>query len=323
MTALPRRVLARLVCLLALVIVVMAMMMHDPLPAATQEKTPAEAGDPPPVRAEPTVATPTAAPTDHDRAVRRLRQISRNAHVAISLRDEESGATFDHGTDRFATASLVKVHLVALMSKLAERNGTGLTRGERLDAEAMLVSSENEPALRAYFSLGGPAGIERNLAKAFGSAGIRIGDQGLWGHSTTTPRAVVRLLDRVLDRRASRTYSVLQDAMSRVVPRQRWGVSVLADRGSPVQMKVGWVQDPDGWVVNSSGRVVVDGSPVLISVMTDRNPTFETGVDTVEKVARLAGEIVRADRMAAKVRSEVRWQDVGDRIRDAQAGPPA
>jgi hypothetical protein len=255
--------------------------------------------------------------------VKRLRQVSRTADVAISLRDEDSGATFDHGTDRFAAASLVKVHLVALMSWQAERNGSGLTPGQRLDAEAMLVSSENEPALRAYYALGGPAGIERGLTKAFGSAGIRIGDGGFWGHSVTTPRAVVRLLGHVLDRRAWRTYAVLQDAMSRVVPRQRWGVSVLADRGSRVQVKVGWVQDRDGWVVNSSGRVVVDGSPVLISVMTDRNPTFEDGVDTVEKVARLAGEIVRADRAAAKVRSEVRWQDVGDRIRDAKAGPPA
>jgi hypothetical protein len=83
-------------------------------------------------------------------------------------------------------------------------------------------------------------------------------------------------------------------------------------------MKVGWVQNPDGWIVNSSGRVVVDGSPVLISVMTDRNPSLESGVDTIERVARLAGEIVRADRAP----TEVRWQDLGERIRDAQVGPP-
>ena len=319
MTALSRRDLTRLLCLLAIVILTVAMMVRDPVPAAIRAATP-ESADPRPVR----TPEPTIAPlTDRDRAVKQLEQISRNAHVAVSLRDEESGATFDHGTSRFAAASLVKVHLVALMSWQAERDGVGLTSGQRLDAEQMLVSSENEPALRAYYALGGPAGIERSLTKAFGSAGIRIGDRGLWGHSVTTPRAVVRLFDRVLDRRASRTYSVLQDAMSRVVPHQRWGVSDLADRGSRLQLKVGWVQDPDGWVVNSSGRVVVDGSPVLISVMTDRNATLEAGVDTVETVARLAGDIVRADRAAAEARSEVRWQDVGDRIRDAQAEPPA
>ena len=316
MTALSRRDLARIVCLLAFVVASVATMVSDPVPAATRAVTPDETDDPRPARAEPTAA---ALPTDYDRAVERLDRMSLDARFAVSLRDEESGATFDHGTDRFATASLVKVHLVALMSWRAERSGAGLTAAQRRDAEMMLVSSENEPALRAYYALGGRTGIEQGLREAFGSAGIRIGDQGLWGLSTTTPRAVVRLLARVLDPRAVRTYSVLQDAMSRVVPRQRWGVSVLADRGSRVQIKVGWVQTRDGWIVNSSGRVVVDGSPVVISIMTDRNASLEAGVDTIEQVARLAGEIVRADRAP----TELRWQDLGDRIRDAQVGPPA
>ena len=319
MIALPRRVRVRLVCLLVLVIVAGAMTMHDPVPAVTRAVSSlAEAADPRPARAEPTV-DPQAA---HDRVVEQLNQISRKAHFAVSLRDEESGETFGHGTDRFATASLVKVHLVALMSWQAERGGAGLTVAQRRDAREMLVRSENEAALRAYFALGGRPGIERGLKRAFGATGVLIGDRGFWGHSVTTPRAVVRLLDHVLDRRTGRTYSLLQNAMSRVIPDQRWGVSVLADDGTPVQVKVGWVQDPDGWIVNSSGRVVVDGSPVLISVMSDRNPTREAGVETVEKVARLAGQVVRADRAADRAAAEVRWQDLGDRIRDAQAGAP-
>jgi hypothetical protein len=313
-TALPRRTAVRLVSLVVIVFVAVAWTMHDPVPAATRVTAPVQSDHPRPT--EPTADSPTA----RDRVVERLDRVSRNAHVAVSLRDEESGETFDHGAGRFPTASLVKVHLAALMSWRAERGRIGLTTAQLRDVEAMLVRSENESALRAYFALGGRPGIEDGLREAFGSAGVRIGDQGLWGHSTTTPRAVVRLLDRVLDRRAARTYSVLQDAMSRVVRHQRWGVSVLADDGSPVQVKVGWVQDPDGWIVNSSGRVVVDGSPVLISVMSDRNPTFEAGVETVENVARLVGDVVRADRAAAEVRAEVRWQDLGDRIRDAQVG---
>jgi hypothetical protein len=309
-TTLPRRVLAQLLCLLALVLIAVAMLVSEPAPAS-RATSPAERGDPRYPRAEPTTADPRTA---HDRAGERLNRVTRTAHVAVSVLDEESGATFNHGTGQFATASLVKVHLVALMSWRAEQRGVGFTASQRRDAEEMLVRSDNDAALRAYFALGGPVGIERDLRAAFGTRGVQVGDNGFWGHSYTTPRAVVRLLDRVLDRRA-RTYSLLQDAMSRVVPEQRWGVSVLADDGTPVQLKVGWVRDPDGWIVNSSGRVVVDGSPVLISIMTDRNPTFEAGVETVEKVARLAGKLVRADRVASEVRSEVRWQDLGYRIR--------
>ena len=114
----------------------------------------------------------------------------------------------------------------------------------------------------------------------------------------TRPRAVVALLGKVLDTDRDTPYELLQDAMSRVVPEQRWGVRALADRGSKVQAKVGWVQDPDGWVVNSSGRVLVDDEPVLISVMTDRNATLDDGIATIEKVARLVRDVVLARRAA-------------------------
>ena len=121
-----------------------------------------------------------------------------------------------------------------------------------------------------------------------------------WGHSLTKPRAVVALLDKVLDTEHDTPYELMQDAMSRVVPDQRWGVSALADRRSPVQTKVGWVEESDGWVVNSSGRILVDDSPVFISVMTDRNATLEDGIATIEKVARLVGR-------SCGPRARVRW----------------
>ncbi len=227
-----------------------------------------------------------------------MRRISQGTRVAVSVRDETSESTFDFGSGRFATASLVKVHLVALMLWRADRDRVDLTAAQRSDAEQMLIRSENDPANRAYASLGGPAGIEDGLEKAFGFSRIQIGEQFRWGHSMTRPRAVVALLGEVLDTDLDTPYELLQDAMSRVIPEQRWGVSALADRGSKVQTKVGWVQDPDGWVVNSSGRVLVDDEPVLISVMTDRNATLDDGIATIEKVARLVGDVVRTRRAA-------------------------
>ena len=125
-----------------------------------------------------------------------------------------------------------------------------------------------------------------------------MGEQFRWGHSMTRPRAVVALLADVLDADQKRTYGLMQNAMSRVVPEQRWGVSALADKGSRLRVKVGWVEDPGGWIVNSSGRVLVDDEPVLISVMTDRNATLDHGIATIEKVARLARDVVLARRAA-------------------------
>ena len=298
MTGKPVRGVAQLACLVAVVIALVALTVQGPAPAATAPTptSPTKTVDPRPLATEPDPTT--VARQAEDRARARLSQVSERARFAVSVRDEASGSAFDHGSGRFATASLVKVHLVALMLWRAEQGGTGLTAAQRSDAEQMLIRSENDPANRAYAALGGSAGIEQGLEKALGFSRIQVGDQFRWGHSMTKPRAVVALLDEVLDTDRDTPYELLQDAMSRVVPEQRWGISALADQGSRVQTKVGWVEDPDGWVVNSSGRVLVDDSAVLISVMTDRNATLEDGIATIEEVARLAGEVVRSRRAA-------------------------
>ena len=296
------RGLARLACVLVVVLPLLAATIRSPAPSvAVASRTSGAAA----VR-----EAPAARNEARDRAVARLQQIVERTHTAVSFRDETSGATVDVGSGRFPTASLVKVHLVALMLWRAEHIGARMTAAQRRDAEEMLVRSDNDAALRTYFALGGRPGIEQGLTKMLGTPGIRVGDHGYWGHSMTTPREVVELLDQVLDPDAHQTFALLQDAMSRVVPEQRWGVTVLGDPGRPVQVKVGWVEDPDGWIVNSSGRVVIDGRPVLISVMTDQNPSLEAGVATIERIARLAGAVVRENHR----QPERSWRDLGAKI---------
>ena len=298
MTRWPVRGVAQLACLLAVVFALVALTVQGPAPAVTAPTPtlPTKTVDPRPLATEPDPTTVARQVEDRTRA--RLRQVSDRARVAVSVRDEESGSAFDHGSGRFATASLVKVHLVALMLWRADRDGTGLTAAQRSDAEQMLIRSENDPANRAYAALGGSAGIERGLEEAIGFSRIEVGEEFRWGRSMARPRDVVALLDEVLDTAHDTPYELLQDAMSRVVREQRWGISALADRGTKVQSKVGWVEEPDGWVVNSSGRVLVDDSAVLISVMTDRNATLEDGIATIEEVARLVGDVVRSRRAA-------------------------
>ena len=299
MISLSTTMVARIACALAVVLALVALLVKD----HAADPTPAEAcptptadpspNDPPPLRPEPDEVADARKVEDRVRA--QLRQISARAHVAVSFRDEASKATFNYGSDRFPTASAVKIHFVSLMLWRAKQSGVGLTAAQRQDVEQMLIRSENDPANRAYSALGGPAGIEQGLERAFGSSRIEVGDGFRWGHSMTRPRAVVALLREVLDA-DHRAYALMQESMARVVPELRWGIPALADRGTETQVKVGFVQDPDGWVVNSSGRVIVDDSPVLISVMSDRNATLDGGIATVEEVARLVGDVVRAER---------------------------
>lgn len=234
--------------------------------------------------------------------VNRLESVAADSHFAVSAVDRSTGATLDVGADRFRTASLVKLHLVALTLWRADRDGTTLTAQQRRDVEDMMIDSENDPATRAYTALGGPADIERDLRRAFGLDGIDIGEQTFWGRSTTTPRDVVGLMDRVLpsDPATMTRYGLLADVMSRVNPEQRWGVSAAADPGSTVLTKVGWFEAPDGWIVNSSGLVMVDGDPVLMSVMTDQNASLANGIARVEEIVHLAAETIRTRRQLAE-----------------------
>lgn len=252
------------------------------------------------VKDEPVVRTHAALRQAERQLHRRLSRIGLRTRFAVSLRDEKSGATFHHGSGRFRTASLVKIHFSALMLWHADRDGVPLRPRQRRDIEQMLVRSANDPASRAFRALGGPAAIQRDLAFVYGITGMQVGPVS-WGLSTTRPRDVVDLLGTVLspDARQARRYALLQDAMGRVVPEQRFGVPSLSDPGSRPQVKVGWVPTRTGWVVNSSGRAIVDGSPVLISVMTDNNPTFESGVATIEEVVRSLRPLVEAQRAQA------------------------
>ena len=298
MTTWHARDVVRLACLVAIVLAVVGLTVQGPAPGITAPLAP-----PTPSNAEPT------SPAEHDRATvaaeqaedrtrARLQQISEDSHFAVSLRDQATGTQFDYGSARFPTASLVKIHFVALMLWRADRTGESLSAAQRSDAEQMLIRSDNDSANRAYTALGGPAGIEDGLEKAFGSSRIEVGEGFRWGHSLTRPRAIVHLLGQVLDTEGDTPFELMHDAMSRVIPEQRWGVTALADKRSTVQVKVGWVQESGGWVVNSSGRVLVDDQPVLISVMTDRNTSLDDGIATIEEVARLVGDVVRTRREA-------------------------
>ena len=252
------------------------------------------------VKDEPVVRTDAALRRAERQLHRRLDRIGLRTRFAVSLRDEKTGATFHHGSGRFRTASLVKVHFAALMLWHADRDDVPLRPQQRADIEQMLVRSANDPASRAYRALGGPAAIQRDLAFVYGITGIQVGPVS-WGLSTTRPRDVVDLLSIVLsdDSRQGRRYALLQDAMSRVIPEQHWGITLLSDPGSRPQVKVGWVPTRNGWVVNSSGRAIVDGAPVLVSVMTDNNASLESGIATIEQVVRSLKPLVKAQRAQA------------------------
>jgi hypothetical protein len=86
---------------------------------------------------------------------------------------------------------------------------------------------------------------------------------------------------------------------------QRWGVGVVADRDTTFANKNGWMavdndndpgEDDDGrWLVNSLGIVQVHGQQLLMAVFTRHDPDYGSGIDLVQRLARVVAPAVAMD----------------------------
>jgi hypothetical protein len=84
--------------------------------------------------------------------------------------------------------------------------------------------------------------------------------------------------------------------MQDVQPDQRWGVSAAA-AGGTTALKNGWlatVTNHGLWTVNSIGRIrSAAGHTLLMAVLTQGSPSLQTGIITVERLARLTATAIR------------------------------
>lgn len=274
------------------------------------------AATPPPTVAAPTATrTPTATPTDtasasatetaQQRALPATTTVDLDASLAaalptpaggnlsVAILDTASGrrATAGAAGHMYATASIVKVDILAALLLEAQQQGRGLTADERTSATAMIEQSDNDAADALWADIGGAAGL--NAANAvFGLTSTTPGTDTYWGLTTTTPDDQLHLLSAVTSDSSvlnsdARTY--LLDLMGSVDADQAWGVSA-ADEAGPTALKNGWLPRADTglWVVNSIGRVTRGGRQLLVVVLSDGQASMDAGVGQVEAAAKAA-----------------------------------
>ncbi|MBO0517765.1 hypothetical protein [Streptomyces beijiangensis] len=75
--------------------------------------------------------------------------------------------------------------------------------------------------------------------------------------------------------------------MSNVSDGQNWGVGAAGSPTATPVLKNGWParETTHLWVVNSVGIVEYTGHTLLVVVLTDGQPTLETGISLVEQTA--------------------------------------
>ncbi|MEV5509167.1 serine hydrolase [Streptomyces orinoci] len=214
----------------------------------------------------------------------------RSSVTALALHDPATGTSCTlRENQRFDSASVVKVTVLATLLWDADQRHRTLTREETRWARKMITESDNASTTALWKRLG--VARVRAFVRAAGMTHTVPGANGYWGLTQITARDQQRLLalltaDNAVLKASSRAYVL--DLMSEVIPAQRWGTPTGAPGDAKVHVKNGWLQRSASkdWRVHSIGAFTGGGHNYTISVLTEHNRTMNTGVSTINAVAR-------------------------------------
>jgi beta-lactamase class A len=236
----------------------------------------------------------------NDAGTDRVRAAVRGGHVSVAARDLRTGAVLSYGPgERYLTASVAKIAILAVLLVQARAEGRPLTGRERDLAARMIRVSDNDAAHELWNRTGRDAAMA-DVLRAFGlTETVPVPES--WGLTRTSAADQVRLVaalagdagDAVLDP-ARRAYVL--DLMVDVAADQRWGIEAAARPGDRVAVKNGWLDysGHDGrWTVHSVGRITGDGRDLVLAVLSDDHATLAAGFAAVERVAAAAADAVR------------------------------
>jgi hypothetical protein len=226
--------------------------------------------------------------------------------VSVAASDVATGASVCGGAQRdMRAASLAKLQLLESLLVQRQRSGTQLSDAEIDMLTAMIEHSDNEAADDTFSDIGGRDAV-LDLEPVLGLSPTKTvpGSGYYWGLTRTSAVQQLHLLHNLVAASSplsagSRAFAL--GLLRHVETDQRWGVPVVADPGSTVAVKNGWlaVDDDDydeslgSWAVNSAGVVTVRGHQLLIVVMSQHNADFESGIDLVERLSRAVAAAVR------------------------------
>lgn len=217
-----------------------------------------------------------------------------HGRYALAVEDLTSGHSAAHGSssETFTSASIIKVDILAALLLQTQDRGGRLSSAQRQLVSDMIRFSDNDAAQKLWIDIGRRQGLDAANAR-LGLTPAHAGQSVAWGLTRTTARDQISLLKAVFTQdsplnAASRSY--VRALMSTVTDGQNWGVGAAGAPGDQPALKNGWLPDgtPQRWVVNSMGIVERAGHTLLVVVLTDGQPTRETGIALIEQAATTA-----------------------------------
>lgn len=210
---------------------------------------------------------------------------------SIAVLDAKTGERYSYrGSERYETASVVKVQVLACLLLTAQDDGRKLSANELSLAKRMIRLSDNAATTALFSRLGSSRGLTA-CNKRLGLRATKV--SSAWGLTKTTVDDQVRLLAELVDKDGPLDAGSRKQAftlMNTVDPEQQWGVPAVADESETTTVKDGWLsRSTEGgrWIINSIGRVTGDDVDVSIAVLSHGHATMPDGITAVEKAAKL------------------------------------
>ena len=256
-------------------------------------------------------AEPTPSPSPTGPSPEELRKIEREKQVkkldaalkkyatdapefSVAVFDTKTGEDYSfRGEERYETASVVKVQVLACLLLTAQDDDRDLTGNELSLAKRMITASDNAATTSLFGKLGRYTGISA-CNKRLGLKQTKVNTA--WGLTRTTVDDQVKLLNELADEESpldSDSRKVAYDLMNSVLQDQDWGVPAAAKTGEEFTVKNGWLsRSTEGgrWIINSVGRVTGPDTDVSIAVLTHGNASMTSGINVVEKVSKMTRE---------------------------------
>lgn len=205
----------------------------------------------------------------------------REGLVSVAVVDSEGELRGRDINRRYAAASVVKSMLLAAELRRLKQSDEGIDPSTDALLTAMITYSDNGAADAIYARVG-----DDGLFRAAKRAGMkRFTVAGYWGNAQIAAGDMARFfgnLDRALVRKY-REYG--KGLLGSVTESQRWGIPAAAGDKWAVRFKGGWL--PDHALVHQAAELRErEGNRELsIVVLTDEQPSFADGIETVRGVS--------------------------------------
>jgi hypothetical protein len=258
--------------------------------------------------------TPSPSPTPTGPSPEELRKIARAKQVkaldtalakyaktvpafSVAVLDKKTGETYSYrGTERYETASVVKVQVLACLLLKAQDNDRDLTATELSLAKLMIRASDNNATTSLFGRLGRAPGIS-SCNKRLGLTQTKV--SGSWGLTRTTVKDQVKLLAKLVDSKGpldADSRKLAFTLMSTVQSDQDWGVPAVGVTGEKTTVKNGWLPrstEGNRWIINTVGRVTGEDTDVSIAVLSHNHASMAGGIAVVEKAAKMTRQYLK------------------------------